>query len=135
MNNKELPRECELKIRQHSYSIPFPSIGQMIDIETRKALFSKNQYSAMAQSTIISQQLALDLIDMASSFFILLPTLEQDLKVKLFDLGFVEGRDFLNAYKKQFLPWYTQWLEILSNPEIDDKKEEDHIDDGSGVQS
>lgn len=118
---KELPREVEINIRKQVYHIPFPNMGQMIDIETRKAMYSKNQYSAMAQSMIVSQQLALDLIDMASSFTILLPDLEKDLKVRLFELGFVEARDFLRAYKKQFLPWYTEWLEILSSPEIEEE--------------
>jgi hypothetical protein len=123
--NKDLPRSIEITIKQNNienkYVVNFPNVGQVIDIETRKSLYSQNQYGKMAQAGIVTQGMALDMIDMIATFGILIPQLEKDMRVKFTELNAIDAKGLMSAYKKQFLPWYNQWLNVLN---IDDEAEE-----------
>lgn len=120
----ELAKILTISVKGNSYTICFPTVGQIIDIESAKASLSKGQYRNMVSSMTTSALLALDNIDMVATFSVLLPKLIADLKVEtIFSLDLASSKELCDIYKKQYAPWYNKWIEVLSGKEEAQKDE------------
>jgi len=119
-----MTREITVTVRENSYKISFPNVGQLIDIENMKSILSKGMYSNMENARTIDSQYALNMIDMEAYFSILAPELVEDLKVKSFrDLSIVDSVELQNIYAKKLVPFIKEWRDIISKPiESDDDK-------------
>jgi len=123
---KDLSRTLVVKIQQNDYIVTFPNIGQIIDIESNKILYSNRQYSAMIKSGLATTNMALDLIEMTSCFTILIPALGKDLRLEsIFDLDVISAKELVKAYKTVFLPWYLEWINVINEVEEKQEKTED----------
>ena len=125
MSNSKTPAKAiVLKIEENSYEVKFPNNGQFINMEVKKSLLSNGQYDSLGFDTGYGSD-ARDFIDMICTFSVLCPQLLSDMNVKNFlDLDMIETKKLYNqVYKKQFLPWYNQWLKILR--ELDFEEESD----------
>lgn len=108
---KELSRILKIQIQKQNFEINFPNVGQLIDIEVRKSLISAGQY----QNLIKNQSFSIDYIDALATFLILIPDLNKLLRVEsIFDLNLIDIKEIINIYKKEYLPWYEEWMKNLN---------------------
>ena len=124
-----MQKSITVKIRDNEYAVNFPTAGDLIDIEVRKAVISRSQYYGLLNNATVTSTFALDLIDTAANFSVLIPDLMEDLNVdSILDLSIPDAHEIVEAYKKQFSPWYDEWLKVISGASEDDdncKKQED----------
>lgn len=99
----------------------FPTVGKFYDVEATKQLLSMNTYSALSMSSTQSAQNASQMIAMEAYFSIFFPELIKDLKVPFRDLGLKDFAELRQVYKEQFLPQYNAWIDLLSNPDENEK--------------
>jgi len=53
-DNKTPSRILKIKFQDNDFEITFPNVGQIIDIETRKTLFSSGQYENLRKNDSIA---------------------------------------------------------------------------------
>lgn len=120
-----MKKEKILKIDGNDYQIKFPSVGEMIAIESMKMSFTKNRYVEMSSSDLQSHKFALDMADTVSYFSVLIPELKENLKIK----GWWEAdpyiiKNLMKVYQKQFIPWFKPILDDLYKYEDDEDESE-----------
>jgi hypothetical protein len=121
--DKTMPlKQISVTIQGNTYQIQFPSVGQIIDIETRKSALSAGQYSKFVDLGTIGAFLAKNYVDVISVFSILIPQLLKDLrKESLFDLSPIEMVELTEIYNKQYSPWYNEWIQLITADVKEDK--------------
>lgn len=103
-------RTVEISIKDNKYTVSFPTVGQIIDIETKRSILSRGQYGSMIESKMQMSWNVLEIIDIMSYFQVLLPKLFDDLNVKsLEELDAIDFAEVVEAYREQFFPWYDGW--------------------------
>lgn len=121
---EELARSITIKIEGNPFVINFPNAGQLLDIESNKMLFSNSQYGALVRSNLVSTNMALDIIEMIATFTVLIPNLRDSLRINnLFSLDIINTQKLVKIYKKEFLPWYLDWLDALKETEENSSEE------------
>jgi len=119
-------RSVKIVLQGNDYIVKFPNVGQFIDIESKKALFSNRQYSALVTSNLVNSNHALDLIDAIAYFSTLIPELQKDLKLaNLFELDMLSAKELTDQYQKVFRPWFLKWREVLEIGAKDNGDEEE----------
>jgi hypothetical protein len=114
-----------INYKENSYTINFPSVGQIQDIESFKISFSNGRYVDMASSGLRIHSLTLDITDAVSYFAILCPTMLKDLDIKNWRaLDPFVAKELVSVYKKEFIPWFRPLLEDLYKYDEDESKEE-----------
>lgn len=128
---KDLKTEIVVKILENNYVVKFPTVGQFIEIETRKSSLSKQQYRSMVVSGLPSANLALDFIDSIAVFTTLIPQLLKDLRVEsMLELNPVAFKAVADQYRDVYIPWYKEWEDAIrgvvenKTEKKDDKEEE-----------
>jgi hypothetical protein len=110
-----LDRQVELNVKGNNYVIEFPNVGLFQNIETMKQVLSKGMYSSLMSMGTVSSSEALDMIDMEAYFSILCPKLIKDLKCDNFgELGLEDYMELKVIYRDNFIPWWSNILELLS---------------------
>jgi archaellum component FlaF (FlaF/FlaG flagellin family) len=109
--NQTVPQKIlKIKIQENTFEIPFPNVGQTIDIATRKIILSSGQYLNLEKNDPFTTKY----IDVLATFTILLPELNSLLRVEsLFDLDLIDLKELLDVYDKEYLPWYNSWKEFI----------------------
>jgi hypothetical protein len=117
---KKLPNsklELVFKINEEEliFNIKFPKTGELIDIENDKKLIANNNYRGFNLQDN-STSFAKMSIDTIATFQTLLPDLISNFNVKnYFEMELIDMKRLISVYAKQFLPWYNEWITILSN--------------------
>lgn len=116
-----------LTVNGNKYPISFPNVGQMMDIEAFKMLYTKNKYIQLSMSNLKAHTFLLDMADAISYLSILIPKLQKDLDIKdWWELDPHEAKKLVVVYKEQFLPWYLPYLKELYK--FDAKEDKDETD-------
>lgn len=112
---KTLPAsEVTINFKDQEYKLKMPDTGQFVDIELAKSNLSSNGYTGLFASTI-SADWARYYIDTVATFNVLIPQLVQDLNVKsILKLEMTDSIVLVKEYKKKFLPFYNQWMSIIT---------------------
>lgn len=123
-----LPKIKILVIDGASYNVKFPTVGQYIEIQNLKVALSNGNYEQMALSQFKGLVFSARLIDVISTFSVLVPTLLNDLSVKSYtNLDPILAKKLVKVFEKDFQPWYQEWLKILF--EEDEEKQEETKDE------
>lgn len=110
----DLKRSIQIELQGNPFTINFPNMGQIIDIETNKISFANGRYSQLLNSNIISSNVAQDLVEMAATLTVLIPEFNKIFKLNsIFELNPIDAIEFVTAYKEQVFPWYSEWLLLL----------------------
>lgn len=108
-------QSIQVTLSQNTYIVKFPTVGQLLDIEAFKMVYSKDQYNKWMQAiwdntATESQLLALEMSNMFAHLTVLIPELSKDLRVKsLRDLSQSDLKPFMETYQKQIRPWLDEW--------------------------
>jgi len=96
--------------------ITFPSkIKQQMQIEVNKSLFSNGSYALLSMSSVNSSNRILDMIDMLSHFFVVIPDfnkilgLEQE-QVSVMDLDYRKVEQYVKIYNTDYALFYNQFV-------------------------
>jgi len=113
-----------IQIKGKDYNVKFPTVGQLMDIESFKISYTNGKYIDMALSGMRVHLFALDIADALSYFAILIPELKTDLKVKNWrDIDINLAKELVEVYKDKFIPWYKPIIDDLYG--FDKKGEQD----------
>lgn len=125
-NKKSLPsktKELTFNIGENpiELTVSFPKTGEIIDIENNKKFIANGNYKGF-DTTSSSSMFAKLSIDAICTFEVLLPDLLKKFNVDSFyKLELFDTKQIVKTYSKQFLPWYTEWMNIISNFEEDEE--------------
>lgn len=107
---KDLKSEIVLKIRDNQYTVKFPDTGTLIDLEQKKAQYSS--VNPTKASSLWAHNLAMAII----TFSNLIPNLKKDLNITDFNkMSVRESKELVEIYIKEFLPWFNEWIEEISD--------------------
>lgn len=111
-------KEIVIKVLENEYKVNWPNSGQLIDIQVMRMRLTDGQYMSFELNSFEPMiRRAKDVADMVSTFGVLVPNLKKDLNVaSILDLDHEKTDILLKVYREQYLPWYVQWAQILSNP-------------------
>jgi hypothetical protein len=110
--------ELKFEVQGNTYTIKVPTAGDMIDIERLKMILSGGYYNEMMRTTTVSAQESLLVIDIQACFSVLNQKLMADLKCEdVKKLSVEDYRVLRNAYVKEFLPWWNNWLKLFKGEE------------------
>ena len=91
------------------YTLKYPTVGQILEIESLKQSLSAGRYGLLVVSNVKSMELALDLIDAIAYFSVLIPDLKKEIAVDSFmDLDAMTAKRLSISYKKYFRKWYSE---------------------------
>lgn len=106
-----MERTITITVKGNEYTTKFPTVGQLIDIETEKSILARGQYGSMVQGGMTTAYNALSCIDVVAYFKVLFPKIFEDLKVKeMEDIDAIDFSELVKVYKDQFHPWIEEWL-------------------------
>jgi hypothetical protein len=124
-----IERVKKFTIGKKSFTVNFPNIGQIIDLESLKQGLSSNRYGVMVASGVASAYYALDLIDTIAFYQIVCPEVGKYYNIENYTtLPPEKINDLMNAYTKQIKPWYDKVMQ-----EIKQASKESNQDDGEGT--
>ena len=134
MENQVLAKSIKIFIQNgnetNEYTITYPKVGNIIDIENRKMLLSNNRYSHLVQSELVGAALAADMIEIICVMGILIPDLLKDLRVdSIIDLGPIEMKNLIKVYRNDIAPWYYKWIEEFKDLEEPHKPQSENKDE------
>lgn len=128
IQQKDLPLKIKIELQGNSYEIEFPSINQLIEIESNKVLLSNNTYGALAIQNLTISNIALSYIDAIATFSVLIPDLVDGLRVNsLTDLSLEQGQEITKQYIEVFAPWFWNWIEQIKGTSEDLEKAKDNL--------
>lgn len=108
-------KSVDVTIGENTYTINFPTNGQLIDIERRKINLTDGTHKEMLTSGQQSTQQAFLLVEAITTFSVLIPDLVKNLNVKsLLDITPMQSKGMVNEYIKKYYPWFTQWMTIIN---------------------
>lgn len=99
---------AKITIFGKDYFVAFPTIDQFIQIEALRMSLSSGLYGQMVSAHTRTANMALDLIDAFSAFFVLLPELKETgaLPENINTLTPIQTAQLISAYKFQYFPWF-----------------------------
>jgi hypothetical protein len=116
-------KNLKIEIKGNHYEITYPTTGQFIDIAVLKSKIA-SRYESFAGSVEYDISYAKVLVDMIATFNVLIPDLKKNINVgAILDLSLLESRQLLDPYIEVFLPWITEYLNIVTaTKKKDDEK-------------
>ncbi len=114
----EIQRTITFVISGATYEIKFPTVRQLVLIESNKASLTHSQYNSMIYMGTLGSEIALDFTDMVATLSVLCPEFVKDMKVEsLLDLDILDAKMVSEAYQEQVKDWVNQWIELFRKPE------------------
>lgn len=119
------------------YEIPFPNMGQYMDIEQMKLDLTGGKYAMMSlnAATMNPMSVILDVVDAVSTFTILQPELKEEIGGKNFDVKKLDMdgslMELVEQYRKVFIPFYDQYVDskglrsLFRIPELQEETKKD----------
>lgn len=100
------------------FTLEFPKMRDIIDIETAKFAMTQNMYTIWARSNVLSTGFVMDYCDAAAHFMILLPELKKQLNFDdYYSVDILTAKRIIKVYKEQFYVWYSGIMKELTTDE------------------
>lgn len=113
-------KSIDLVILDQKYTVQFPNTGQFIDIQSLKGRIA-DDYNQLSNSTDQYTGYAMLLVDMIATFNILIPDLKKNMNVQsILTLSMIESKVLINTYIKTWIPFYSNWMDIITAAETED---------------
>jgi hypothetical protein len=114
-----------VEIKGNGYTVQFPNIGNLQDIEAFKISYTNGKYSDMAMSGLKIQTALLDITDSVASFSVMIPELKKDLGINNWrELSPELSKELVKSYKRDFLPWFKEIVDYLYKFDEEDVEEQ-----------
>lgn len=95
--------------------VNFPTVGQLIDMESLKQLLTGNRYSAMSTSNLKSMLFALDLVDAIVFFQVMCPKVKRIADIDDYAKADpIVAKELVKIYKEEiYSSWYSEVIKEL----------------------
>lgn len=108
-----MDRQIEFTVKENTYTIKLPTIGQLLQIEEQKAIFTNGRYGyILANRTTISES-TLDNVDMMAHLTVMCPDLISDMAKKGLsswkEMSIIDFNELKKPYKDVFVPWFKEF--------------------------
>lgn len=115
-------KSIKISIDGQEYIIKFPNVGEILDIETKKAALSNGQYKELVQMNTKNSYWVLDIIDSIATFSTLIPQLREKLSVSSYgELDQFTAKKIVKAYNKTYLPFFKEINDELQKFDEDEE--------------
>lgn len=103
-----------VQIQGRTYTTPYPTVGQMIDIQVVEKQLSRGTAKDLLISGMGKDIDAYLYITTFAHMSVLFPTLKGDAKVKtLLDLSLEDFQELVDVYTDEIQPWLQEWEEKI----------------------
>lgn len=110
-----IAREKKFVWKGVQHTVKFPSVGQIIDIESLKQALTTNRYGAMATSLVKSMTTALDLVDAIAFFQVMCPVVGASLPASYTEISDPKlAFEISSTYRKDIAPWFNEIMNELN---------------------
>ena len=122
-----MERVKKFQIGEKAFTVEFPNIGKMIDMESLKQALTNGRYGVMASSAVVSMYQALDLVDAIAFYTICVPTVAKYYDIDDYtSVAIDKVTELVMVYKKELKPWYDGILrELMKMPNDNEETEEE----------
>lgn len=104
-----MEKSIKINILGIDYTIKFPNVGQLLDIESLKSALTNGTYGDLVRMNTITANEILDIADSIATFSVLVPEIKNTLKVKSYtEIDAITARKIVKSYKEQYFPWYNE---------------------------
>lgn len=104
-----MQKSIKLKITGKDYTVNFPTVGQILDIESLKSALTNGTYGDLVKMGTKTSIEALDLADTIATFSVLIPKLKEIIDVKTYtEMDPFTAKKLVTVYRKQFFPWFNE---------------------------
>lgn len=106
-----------IKFQDRNYEIPFPNVGQFMEIEEKKLQMTNGRYSMLSlnAATMKSQAVLLDIVDTVATFTTLSPDIKNALGGDSFNVNELEIgsslAELVGQYNEVYLPFQDEYVE------------------------
>lgn len=115
-----------LKIEKKDYTVSFPNVGQLMDIESFKIAYTNGKYVQMSMSMLANHRFALDVADAVAYLSVLIPELQEDLHIKSWrSINALLAKRLVEVFYKQFIPWFKPLFKELNEYGEEESTEKD----------
>ncbi len=111
-------REIAITFNEKKFTVKFPNVGQMMDIESLKVALTGGKYGTFASSGVKSMYVALDMVDAISFFSVMCPKIKNFITTEDIDIDYMmmnpsSIKPLVDLYKKSIAPWYDNIISEL----------------------
>ena len=132
-----IEREIAITYNDKKFTVKFPNVGQLMDIESLKMALTGGKYGTFAASGIKSMYFVLDMVDAISFFSVMCPRLKNFITQEDVDVDYTQMKPesvkpLVDIYKKDVVPWYNKIMTNLyaSTNEAIEESESQRAEDG-----
>ena len=133
-----IEREIFINYNGKKFSVKFPNVGQIMDIEALKMGLTGGKYGTFAASGIKSMYFVLDMVDAIAFFSVMCPRLknfitEEDADKDYTQMNPTSVKPLVDIYKRDVMPWYNGIMSQLYSGanEAIEESESQHAEAGS----
>ena len=133
-----IEREIAINYNGKKFTVKFPNVGQIMDIESLKVALTGGKYGTFAASGIKSMYFVLDMVDAISFFSVMCPRLKNFITEEEIDVDYTQMnpqsiKPLIDIYKKEVMPWYNKIMSELyaSTNEAIKESESQRTEEGS----
>lgn len=117
--NKTLQTTVTVDLFGTKYTISFPTIQQIIDIENLKQLLTSGQYGTLARAKTQQADQVLNYVDAVATFSVLVPGLSKAISQNdLMSLDILKSAELSHQYVTVFYPWYEEIQTAIKNYKV-----------------
>lgn len=122
-----IEREFGFTIDGKKFTVKFPNVGQLIDLESLKQALTNNKYGAMAASGIASMYYVLDVVDAIAFYQVCVPSVAKHYDVKNYTaMAPDEIKELVDVYQKEIRPWFDKSMKVLRGEVKEETKTEEN---------
>lgn len=116
-----IERQKKFNIGEKAFTVQFPNVGQLIDLESLKQALTSNRYGVMAASGVASMYYVLDMVDAIAFFQVCVPDVAKYYDIKNYTLLSPEKlKDLVEVYQKEIRPWFEKIMAELKGIDLND---------------
>ena len=124
-----MERTKSFKIGQKQFTVKFPNVGQIIDLDAMKQALSGNRYGSMAASGLASAYYALDLIDAIAFYQVVCPEVGRYYDIKNYaEMELDKIEDLMKAWKDEIQPWFIDTMNEIRGVSKQSMEDADNTD-------
>lgn len=102
-----IERQKKFSIGEKTFTVQFPNVGQLIDLESLKQALTGNRYGVMAASGVASMYYVLDLVDAIAFLQVCVPSVAKYYDIKNYTtLAPEQLKELVETYQNELKPWF-----------------------------
>ncbi len=92
-----------------TYTIHEPNIGQLMEVESYRSMYTLGQYNTLRRSSLRSSAMVADTVEALSFFQVMCKGLSEAIKVQTYtELSPAQALELSRAFKKHVAAWYKR---------------------------